>query len=302
LNGRPAPSARRRTKPPRIRLPKIDTVYGVDFSGAALAGRATWIARVELPADPAARLVVTHLHPLGRLAGAYERGAALGWLRATIAGSRRALWAMDFPFGLPVELFPPRATWADQLAELTAWRREAYAYGLECVRRSTRLRGTMHIRRATDLEAKAPFDCYHYRIVYQMFHGMRDVIAPLADTPGTAILPFRYDALPKAKRVLIEACPASILKAWRLPHQNYKQPGGRTPDDLRRRTRRAILAGLRPHVEISPWRRKLIMEDGGGDALDAVIAAVGGWRAFRTADHVSIAAHPRYPREGHILA
>ncbi len=35
---------------------------------------------------------------------------------------------------------------------------------------------------------------------------------------------------------------------------------------------------------------------------EAVIAAVGGWRAFRTADHASIAAHPRYPREGHILA
>ena len=35
----------------------------------------------------------------------------------------------------------------------------------------------MHIRRLTDREAKAPFDCYHYRIIHQTFYGMRDVLA-----------------------------------------------------------------------------------------------------------------------------
>jgi hypothetical protein len=286
----------------RVRLPKIETVYGVDFSGAAQAGRTTWVARLDVRADGAGRMVVADLRPLGRLCGSWERGEALGWLVGQIAGSKRALWGMDFPFGLPVELFPRRATWEDQLAEVTAWRRGAYDYGLECIRRARRVGGAMHIRRTTDIEAKAPFDCYHYRIVYQMFHGMRDVLAPLAGTSGTAVLPFRYGALPRAKRVLVEVCPSSVLKRWRLPHQNYKQPGGRTPDDLRRQTRRAILAGLRPHVELSAWRRKVVMEDGGGDALDAILAAVGGWQAFRAADHAAIAAHPRYPREGYILA
>ena len=37
------------------------------------------------------------------------------------------------------------------------------------------------IRRLTDIEEKAPFDPYHYRIIYQTFHGMRDVLGRLGD-------------------------------------------------------------------------------------------------------------------------
>jgi Protein of unknown function (DUF429) len=291
--------AARRSRP--IHLPRIATIYGVDFSGAAQAGRTTWIAQL-VPCENNSRLAVVDLHRLARRCGSSERDAALAALREHIQSSHRALWAMDFPFGLPVELFPASTAWPEQLTQLTAWRRGAYAYGLECVRRAKRLRGAMHVRRVTDFEARTPFDCYHYRIVYQMFHGMRDVLAPLAGTPGTAILPFQYQALPRARRVLVESCPSSSLKRWRLPHQNYKQPGGRPPDELRRRTRRAILAGLRPHVELSRWRRKIVMDDGGGDALDSIVAAVGGWQAFRAADHAAIARHPRHPREGYILA
>jgi hypothetical protein len=40
------------------------------------------------------------------------------------------------------------------------------------------------------------------------------------------------------------------------------------------------------------------MRNGGGDALDAVIAAVGGLGAWQAADHRLLARHPRYPREG----
>jgi hypothetical protein len=40
------------------------------------------------------------------------------------------------------------------------------------------------------------------------------------------------------------------------------------------------------------------MRNGGGDALDAVIAAVGALRAWEAADHRHIARHARYRREG----
>ena len=65
-------------------------------------------------------------------------------------------------------------------------------------------------------------------------------------------------------------------------------------------TRRAILNGLARHVEIAPGQRRVIMRNGGGDALDAVIAAVGGAHAWADADHRQIARHPRYPREGRL--
>ena len=115
---------------------------------------------------------------------------------------------------------------------------------------------------------------------------------------GTAVLPFDYDGLPGARRVIVEACPASTLKRLGLPHQNYKQTGTAPLTPERRKTRRVILAGLAEHVSIGRVRRQTLMRDNGGDALDAVIAAVGAALAWPQTDHGSVASHPRYLREG----
>jgi hypothetical protein len=278
-------------------------VYGVDFSGAKLAGRNTWVARVERTrggrGQPPYRL--TGLSCLEKLCGTAERAPALAHLVGLIAESRQALWALDFPFGLPVEVVEPRARWAAQLDFLHAWGEDAYGAGLECLRRARALGGPMHIRRLTDIEERAPFDCYHYRIIYQTFYGMRDVLGALVGRRHTAILPFHYRRLPSARRVLVEACPASTLKRLGLPHQNYKQPQGGPLARKRRRTRRRILDGLARHVAVGEAQRRAIMRNGGGDALDAVIAALGALRAWRSADHRHIARHPRYPREGRLF-
>jgi hypothetical protein len=66
-------------------------------------------------------------------------------------------------------------------------------------------------------------------------------------------------------------------------------------------TRRAILDGLARHVRLDERQRRLMMRNGGGDALDAVIAAVGAAQAWQAADHSMIARHPRYPREGRLF-
>jgi hypothetical protein len=205
---------------------------------------------------------------------------------------------MDFPFGLPIEVMAAGAGWPDQLTFLSEWGEDAYGAGVECLRRARLLGGPMHIRRQSDVEAKTPFDCYHYRIIYQTFYGMRDVLGPLRRVPGTAILPFQYRRLAAARRVIVESCPASVLKILGLPHQNYKQTTGGPLVRNRLLTRHAILAGLEPLVSIDAAHRRAIMRNGGGDALDAVIAAVGAWRAWRQVDHAAVARHPRYRREG----
>jgi hypothetical protein len=279
------------------------TVFGVDFSGARLAGRNTWVARLE-PAsgrNRAAPYQLRELTCLEELCGTPERDPALAHLVRMIADSRQALWALDFPFGLPVEVMEPGAAWPDQLAFLHAWGHGAYAVGLECLRRAQGLGGPNHIRRLTDREAKSPFDCYHYRIIYQTFHGMRDVLDPLVQTPGTAIVPFQYRRLAAARRVVVEACPGSTLKRLGLPHQNYKQPAGGPLTPRRRRTRHAILEGLAACVQIAEPQRRIIMRNGGGDALDAVIAALGAAQAWKSADHRRIARQPRYRREGKLF-
>ena len=97
---------------------------------------------------------------------------------------------------------------------------------------------------------------------------------------------------------MVEACPSSTLKQLNLPHQRYKQSGGKPPDEIHIKTRRVIMKTLSRYVEISAHRRKVIMNDPGGDALDAVLAGVGAWLGFAMADHQAIASHERYPREG----
>jgi hypothetical protein len=279
----------------------FETIYGVDFSGAKLAGRNTWVARVE-PAKrgrPPYRLA--ELTCLENLSGTAERGAALAHLVRMIAASEGALWALDFPFGLPVEVMAPGARWPQQLDFLGAWGEDAYAVGVECLRRARELGGPMHIRRLTDTEARAPFDCYHYRIIYQTFYGMRDVLGPLRLLRHTAILPFQYRRLPASRRVLVEACPSSTLKRLGLPHNNYKQPEGGPLTRKRLDTRRRLLDGLFRHVRIDEGQRRTMMRNGGGDALDAAIAAVGAAQAWAAADHGAIARHPRYPREGRLF-
>ena len=143
----------------------IRSVYGVDFSGAKLAGNNVWIARAE--PTPTGRLRLMELHNVAALAGTAERTPALAHLVGLIRSSRAALWGMDFPFALPVELFDAGTTWRQQLEIVHGWGGDAVGLGRWCVERARSLGREMHIRRTTDTEAKTPFDCYHYRIIWQ---------------------------------------------------------------------------------------------------------------------------------------
>ncbi len=282
--------------------PRVAAVYGVDFSGARLAGRTTWVARCVWTGRGARRrLRLEWVDTLERLSGTAERAEALAHLVRMIRASRRALWGIDAPFGLPVEVLDDGTRWTGQLRLVREWPADdGYGLGLWALARAKALGHRGHIRRATDHVAKAPFDPYHYRIIYQTFHAMRDVARPLAREAATAILPFHYRRLSSARRIVVETCPGSTLKRLGLPHQNYKQPEGGPLTARRRRTRREILAGLAAHVEIADRERRRIVRDPGGDALDAVIAAVGTGQAWLAAEHRVIAGDRRAGREGYL--
>jgi hypothetical protein len=282
-----------------MKLPGFERFFGVDFSGAKKAGDFIWVAELESrPRKPG--LALTSLQRLTALCGTAERSAALEHLVATILGTEQALWGFDFPFGLPVELFPAGTPWTDQFDFLLEWEDDAYGCGLECVKRATELLQRKHIRRTSDSEAKTPFDTFHYRLIYQTFFGMRDVVNPLRQSVGTAVLPFQYRKLARAKRVVVECCPGSVLKRADVPHQNYKQPTGGPLTRVRRQTRHAILEWLCGEVVINDSFRRVMMRNPGGDAMDAVIAAVGSARAVPSANHHAISKHPRYRHEGHM--
>jgi len=247
---------------------ELTTVFGVDFSGAKLAVRTTWVARTTVRKSGDGPPLELHaLDSLARLSGAEERGAALAFLVRAIGDSHDALWAIGAPFGLPVEVLDDGATWPALLRWVSGWDADAgYALGLWALGRARSLGGPGHIYRATDRAARTPFDAYHYRVIYQTFHSMRDVLAPAARVRETAILPFHHRRLSRARRVVVETCQASTLKRLGLPHQNYKQPEGGALTARRRLTRRTILAGLAPYVVIPASLRRRMMRDPGGDA------------------------------------
>src|SRR5581483_4105895 len=105
----------------------FQSVCGVDFSGAKLAGRNTWIARIEPLSRRRPGFVLTSLSRLEAECGTAERTAALAHLVGLIAGSEGALWALAFPFGFPVEVMPAEAGWREQHDFLAVWGDDGYA-------------------------------------------------------------------------------------------------------------------------------------------------------------------------------
>jgi hypothetical protein len=283
-----------------MKLPDFERFYGVDFSGAKQAGDNIWVAEV-LPIKAAPGLELSTLRSLTAICGTSERAEALAALVDLVLASAQALWGFDFPFGFPVELFPAGTGWPEQFEFLHDWEDDAYGCGLECVRRATASLQRKHVMRATDIEARTPFDSFHYRIIFQTFFGMRDVVNPLRQAAGTAVLPFQYRKLGRAKRVVVECCPGSVLKRVGVPHQNYKQPAGGPLTRKRRLTRHRILGWLAGLVRFDDRVRRVMMRNPGGDAIDAVIAAVGAALAVPAADHRAISRHARYSREGHLF-
>ncbi len=280
----------------KLIISRAQSVIGVDFSGAAAAGKNSWIAEMSIERDK--RLRLRSLASVGKLAGSDERATTIGYLVDRIASSQETLFGFDFPFGLPLEL--GLGSWTQQLRHVKRFAGDARQYGLSLVELSQTKLGKFHVRRQTDVDSRTPFDCYHYRIIYQTFHGMRDLLAPIAGHPDTAVLPFQYAKASLAHRWVGEACPSSTLKRLSLPSRLYKQTGGEKLADDRRRVRRVILKGLASHVDIPANLRPIVMNNLGGDALDAVIAGVGVWTSCQHVDHHQIARHRRFPREGYV--
>ncbi|MEM9826257.1 MAG: DUF429 domain-containing protein [Planctomycetota bacterium] len=296
---RPRHSATDRRPDPLPRRPPLRRVIGVDFSGAAQSGKTAWLAECEV-LESGDRLRLVDLKPLGRLAGDDARHSVNEYLvQRILASPRGTLFGMDFPFGLPMEL--ELGPWEAQLATLQSLPGTAKDLGRALVARTETLVGSMHARRQTDQETSTPFDCYHYRIIYQTFHGMRDVLAPIASDPQTMVLPFQYERT-DVKRVVMEACPSSTLARLSLPRRMYKQSAGKSPEPSHQQVRRKILRCIESFVQWTSHRRQVMMRDSGGDALDALLAAVGSWQAYGAADHEAIWQSPRYRFEGHVYA
>ena len=248
-------------------------LIGVDFSGARGAGRKIWVAAATRLHG---RLVLEDCAPAAELpGGAADKTAALKALVTFLLSERHAVAGLDFPFSLP-ETFIDAPTWEEFLRDFARRYPSPEAFREDCRRRADH-----EIKRHTDVEARAPFCVYNLWLYRQTHAGMANVLLPLLDSGWARIVPMQRPAA--GKITIAEICPASILKSEGLydaPYKPYKGGGPRLRAS-RRASRQRLLASLVERDLLAPPPPALaerIVEDGEGDGLDAVLAAIGAGR------------------------
>ncbi len=246
------------------------SVIGLDFSGAERPGQAIWLA---LGRPQGAALTIDSVMPAADLPGAGQvRETVYRALRTRLlAAPTPAVVGCDFPFSLPAPLLEGR-DWPRFAAGFASRYADAAAFRAAC----RRAHPQGELRRRTDHQAKTPFCPYNLRLYRQTFHGIRDILAPLAALPEVAVAGVL--ARPEARLVLAECCPASTLKAEGLYRPAYK--GTDAPAIARRRALATALSDL--GVRLDATVRDIVIDQAGGDALDSVLAALGAWRASQT--------------------
>ncbi|TVQ33716.1 MAG: DUF429 domain-containing protein [Phycisphaeraceae bacterium] len=247
-------------------------VIGVDFSAAADAGRRMWIARAEAPADGVGPAEIRSCIPAEELPGSgRDRDMAMAGVRTLLAESGDCVAGLDFPFGLPAPLVS-ESTWLAFLRAHAQRCPDAATFRRLCREASD----GRELKRLTDVETRTPFSPYNLRLHRQTHHGLRDILAPLVlegRATASPMQPMRIGA-----PLLLEICPASTLKREGVP-AIYK---GAT--DEHQASRRRILKAMEGAALVriaSRTLRRRVLEDAGGDALDAVIAAGAAARAIR---------------------
>ena len=241
---------------------------GVDFSGARDAGRAIWIAEGAIGRRG---FELAECRPATELpGGARDRATALAALAAYLGAQSDAVIGCDFPVGLPKKLVR-ETDWPGFLARFPQRHASADEFRADCRKRSER-----ELRRPTDIEAKTPFCAWNFRLYRQTYHGIADLLAPLV---AAGACDGRADAAAD-RGSRLDARDLSRLgaeEARALP--SLQGPDGSAHAEPRRDPRRAGRA-WRARETGTELRSRLI-EDRGGDALDAVIACLAAAAAAR---------------------
>jgi hypothetical protein len=237
-------------------------IYGVDFSGAAKAGRKTWIAKGAVRNGV---LQIDSVARSGAFTGAGDaREECLHGLMAFIGGQADAAFGLDFPFGLPQAVALGHATWEDFILSFP----QQYASPHNFRERCYSMVGGRELKRHTDRIQQTPWSPYNLRLYRQSYYGLSAVLAPLVRQGQARVLPMQRPVAGMAW--LLEVCPASRLKHLKL-QSSYKRAG-----EAGRAARVAILARLLDTGELwplPPALRETVLDDQDGDALDSVIAA-----------------------------
>ncbi len=269
-------------------------LLGVDCSGATDARDRVWVADCRLDGD---RIAVRDCAPARE--ALVPSGADPEATTAALADRIRAapggtVVGMDAPFGLPAAVAAgalDATDWRESLDAVAALEGPE-ALATACVEWANGRDGATYRRRRTD-EAIGGLSPYHFFVVNQTYHVVAGVLRPLVRAGVAAVLPNDLPA-PADRPWLLEVYPAGVFAALDCHDDRYKGD-----DEAERRRRAANLDGLRAAgARLDDGLATRLVEDAGGDGLDALAAAVGAARVVRE-DRLEPPADAWLPVESH---
>jgi Protein of unknown function (DUF429) len=254
-------------------------IFGVDFTSAP-SRRKPIVAAVGEMAQ--STLVVRTIEALPDFA-AFD---------ALLARTGPWVAAFDLPLGLPRALVATLGwpqQWRDMLNHVNELGKPAFKLALDAVRQS-RPMGSRYIARQGDAVAgsSSPMKLVNPPVGLMFFEGAIRIARS-----GASVVPCASNA---SDRVALEAYPGFLAR--QITSGSYKKEG-RDPRATERRTERemiidAVLGAREPHASLKGLQvmlpeilRNQCVDDGSGDALDAVLCAAQAamsWRAFDRGD------------------
>jgi uncharacterized protein DUF429 len=248
-------------------------IYGVDFTCAPRRAKPITAAVGLLKG---ARLHIERVEQLGSFAE----------FEALLARPGPWVGGFDFPFSLPRELVRdlgwPRP-WAELVVHCAVMSRLQLRAVLDAYR-GKRPVGAKYAHRATDYPAgsSSPMKLVNPPVALMFHEGAPRLLAAGVHLPALA----KGDA----RRVALEAYPGLLVRKQLGIRQSYKSDTRSEQTAARRAVRRRVMAALKAgeplgvSLRLGDALEKLIVADGAGDLLDAVICAVqGAWAATRPA-------------------
>jgi hypothetical protein len=249
----------------------VTRILGVDFSGASDAGRKIWIAEGRQSGNGALELLQC-VPAMDLPGGGVQPEQAVPALASHVGALTDARVGCDFPFSLPRDLVTVR-TWRSFALRYAAEFADADSF--RAIMRSRH--NAIEHKRMTDRIAGTPFNSYNLRLYRQTWWGITGVVSPLVRAGRAIVRP--QQKLRAGKAILIEVCAACTLKSIDL------YPAYKGKEATHRKARQRILDHLIDRGALAaPERRtrRLLLDNEGGDALDAVIGAVSTARADLT--------------------
>jgi hypothetical protein len=246
-------------------------IFGVDFTCAPRAAKPITVA-VGLLSKTTLKLE------------SIERLQTFAEFEALLARPGPWVGGFDFPFSLPAELVRDLrwpAAWPALLAHCSALDRAQFRQALDAYR-NTRPVGSRYAHRATDHPAgsSSPMKLVNPPVALMFHEGAPRILAAGVHSPALAP--------GDPARVALEAYPGLLVRKQLGLRASYKSDTRSEQTRVRRAVRAQVMTALKRgeplgvKLRIGPALEKVVVADGSGDSLDAVICAVqAAWAATR---------------------